>query len=672
MNSNEQLEHAGISVDNSILDYESDCSDSELHTPQASDNLSLSTAMETDSERAAGAPQEFDAMYHQCKSARLASRTDVFVSVSQDSSFGKVVSVQSPQLGSFEDHCNFNDTFHGSRVLRGSSVVNESISCSFDPANLVCISCNNEHGLVGKDPVIVMFSDQNFVSKLDCANDKCINVMRMENATLLDLFEISKELFSNVSLPEGSIFMFGSASYLGRSGTSLYARGWTEVVALASDTWRGIRICLLIPLILSECPGNIVRELSELATWLDRVYEANPQGLREPWQCLVKAMEACSMGSATLDNMDNYKIVLPGSLLTRNLDTTITFCSTNSRPMTCKGLSKDHYSELLGTLLNCIFEKFRACSGPEAYFERAAENKVTSEAQMQKVTLVGASNLRHCVPHVAGQGVKVIDHTFPGWAPSPGNVAKVQENIETDVSSSYVFDLFGNSSLRFEQYDGTTALPFQSNGRFHFGGKVVTTPPEIFKKIVENTIPIIRKKGYSPGVIIPPLPHGLFSRCCSDSSHCINANDENFAMTMLTGFIGLRNDLIKLLVHAGLTNFKVMDSCCVTDCIPTANLPERLEGLQKVTSKDGIHFSHDGYKNLSSRVLSCIESMLGNTRKENNKKTYFWRGFRSPVGARSRNVSVGHPAATRGVPRGRARGGRVAGQHHVFHPYKRW
>jgi hypothetical protein len=74
----DHLEHAGINVDNNILDYESDCSDFELHTTQAPDTLPLSTAMETDSEPAAGAPQEFDAMYYQCKSARLASRTDVF------------------------------------------------------------------------------------------------------------------------------------------------------------------------------------------------------------------------------------------------------------------------------------------------------------------------------------------------------------------------------------------------------------------------------------------------------------------------------------------------------------------------------------------------------------------------------------------------------------------
>jgi hypothetical protein len=84
----EQLEHEDHSVDNSILDYESDGSDPDLFTPQAADKLPLSTAMETDVERVAAVPQEFDAMYHQCKSARLACKTDTFVSVSQDNSFG--------------------------------------------------------------------------------------------------------------------------------------------------------------------------------------------------------------------------------------------------------------------------------------------------------------------------------------------------------------------------------------------------------------------------------------------------------------------------------------------------------------------------------------------------------------------------------------------------------
>jgi hypothetical protein len=122
-------------------------------------------------------------------------------------------------------------------------------------------------------------------------------------------------------------------------------------------------------------------------------------------------------------------------------------------------------------------------------------------------------------------------------------------------STAFVFDLLWNSSLRFEQCEGTTALPFKSNGRFHFGGRVVTTPPDVFKKLVDNIVPIIKKKGNRPCVIIPPLPRSLFSRCCNDEGHCSNANDEDYQVRLLSGFIKLRNDLIKHLVHSGLEDF---------------------------------------------------------------------------------------------------------------------
>ncbi len=449
------------------------------------------------------------------------------------------------------------------------------------------------------------------------------------------------------------------------------------MVALASDTWRGVRICPLIPLIVSECPGNIVREISELATWFEKIYSSNPQGLRETWHCLVKAMEECSTGSTTLENMDNYKVVLPGNLATRNLDVTVTFCSHSSRPVTFKGLSKDHYRELLSLLLGCIYEKFRACLCPEAYFERADEIKILSEDNEQKVMLVGASNLRHSLPHFAGTGACVIDHTIPGWTPSPENVAGMVKNIETEPGArlAVIFDLLGNSSLRFEQFDGTTALPFKVNGRFHYGGRVVITPPDIFQKTVENILPVLRKKGDNPGVIIPPLPRGLFSRCCNDSSHCTNADNDSFAADLLTGFIGLRNNLIKLLVSSGLTNFKVLDSCCVTNCATTANLPERLEGLQKVTLGDGTHFSRDGYSNLARRAFDCIGRMTAKPKHADKKKTYFWRGFRSTTGAQTVRDAAGNQAATRGASRGRMRGGNSAahrGHRGGFHPYRRW
>jgi hypothetical protein len=123
------------------------------------------------------------------------------------------------------------------------------------------------------------------------------------------------------------------------------------------------------------------------------------------------------------------------------------------------------------------------------------------------------------------------------------------------------------------------------------GGKVTVTPPPVFRKLVDNVIPIFKAKGNKPCVIIPPIPRCLFSRCCGDVSHCTNVSDSNFAETMLTGFLRQRTDLIRQLVQSGLTNFKVLDSCCTTSCAATASVSDRIAALQKTTWSDGIHYT---------------------------------------------------------------------------------
>ncbi len=49
--------------------------------------------------------------------------------------------------------------------------------------------------------------------------------------------------------------------------------------------------------------------------------------------------------------------------------------------------------------------------------------------------------------------------------------------------------------------------------------------------------------------ILPPLPRSLFTRCCNDNNHCTNTKDTGFSEELLAGYIRLRNELIKQLVH---------------------------------------------------------------------------------------------------------------------------
>ncbi len=202
------------------------------------------------------------------------------------------------------------------------------------------------------------------------------------------------------------------------------------------------------------------------------------------------------------------------------------------------------------------------------------------------------------------------------------------------------------------------------------------TPPDVFKKLVDNIIPIFKAKGNKPGVIIPPTPRYLFSRCCSDNSHCTNADDSNFAEQMLSGFLQQRTDLIRQLVQSGLSNFKVLDSCCTTDCAATASIPERISALKKTTWSDGVHYLSDGYRYLAERAVTCLKGLIATPKTKTKMGAYFWRGFCSPTGSalpRVRSMPVaGSSGLTPHAPHRDRMRGSFSGRSRSFHPYRRW
>ncbi len=87
----------------------------------------------------------------------------------------------------------------------------------------------------------------------------------MEDASLSDLYKLAKEIFGNIRFPEGSVFLFGSASFLARVGTGMYGSDWLSVVVNTEKTWPGVRVCPLIPLIMTDSTGSLAQEIAELA-----------------------------------------------------------------------------------------------------------------------------------------------------------------------------------------------------------------------------------------------------------------------------------------------------------------------------------------------------------------------------------------------------------------------
>ncbi len=178
-----------------------------------------------------------------------------------------------------------------------------------------------------------------------------------------------------------------------------------------------------------------------------------------------------------------------------------------------------------------------------------------------------------------------------------------------------------------------------------------------------SIIPILKEKKDIPCVVIPAIPRYVFSRCCSDSAHCTNANSTDYCETLMTGFMQMRNDLIKILVAAGITNFKVLDTCCPTSCATTANTKTRIADLKKVTASDGVHLLAEGYVNLATRCQACIRALLAAPPRPVKHAIHFWRGFKSPHGSN-------RPHTVPTLPM-RGRGGGRPFRHKNFHPYRR-
>ncbi len=334
---------------------------------------------------------------------------------------------------------------------------------------------------------------------------------------------------------------------------------------------------------------------------------------------------------------------------------------------------EDTLCELLSTLIKNIHGNFHTCASPESFLERAP-TMVRTEPVGQKVVLIGASNLKNSARHFSSRGFDVTDLTEPGWVASPENIERMTSKLsglQVDGGTAFIFDLLGNSAYRFEQYDGTQSLLFKANGKYHLAGNVVMCAPQTFKKLVDGIIPIIVAKREAVGLVVPPLPRYHFSGCCDQKDHCRNITDLDHPRKLLADIICLRNSLKKIVSSHGLTNVRVLDSCCVTKCSGTANTEMRLAALRDVMSHDGVHYISEGYANLADNCEVAIKDTVrkSETAPVNScQQKFFWRGFCSPVGAKiCVPVSIGRGNITRGSNRGANRG--RAGRQ--FHPYRR-
>jgi hypothetical protein len=306
------------------------------------------------------------------------------------------------------------------------------MSATFDPANLKCVICPNAHYILAKgkeeSPPTIIFADQNFVSTLS-GGKSCLAIVRLEDASIPELGELAHEILDRHNPPAGTLFMFGSASHLLNVGTTIYTQEWCGLVDRMSNRYPDARILPLAPVIREDCPGMVSRQLIELATWYKHVYNNNILGLTTVWDTLISVLCKTDEDGLDLGFSEYYTVAMPAFLAPTAPLRNFKF-KTDSSHTTTIGMDCVASNELLYALINTLKCTFATTANTEDIFsdEPAEFESIPSK---KTVHMFGGSNMRKLVPKLEKHNFAVIDHTMPGWVPTPGNLAKLSEKIET-------------------------------------------------------------------------------------------------------------------------------------------------------------------------------------------------------------------------------------------------
>ncbi len=624
--------------------------------------------------------------YAQCKAAREAAnhRTVVDISCNENSMVSS--SVGGDKVGSMDRGVNnsIENCFKGARIEKNGVLVNQYLSCSFDPATMVCITCETEHKFLegGEGTECYCLTDQNFIATLPGSESKdCLKIIRIENASLVELANLFLEILEGKKVKPGTCVLVSSLSYLAKVGAAEYAAEWRVCVNMLTCKWACILVCPIFPIHASAIPSNLFGELLILHTWFRKIYSGTNQGLSSSWDKYAELLLEFSEGAGSLEQPEPRTPLLPSSLDPSACFEVFHFSTSSTCPAVIFGFDRKATHELLLSLSTSLCRGFSFAANPEAILARdpPAQSEGDKEsAKVLTIILAGASNLGSLKPIFEANSAVVVDLTKLGWMATESNIDALQKELNAFADledTAVILDLFGNSAYKFKHVDGTLVLPFKVGGGYHFLGEIHLDTDRKIGELIDSVKPLFLTVKNLLMVVNPPLPQHVFTPCCNDRNHSTNLGDEGFRSSFLEAILHFRKILKTSLVGLeGIGRFWVTDTLgCVGNIPPTTT--ENLAALKPVLGKDGVHLTDQGrfnlFNTLAKAVLGLRNGSLGCPPKSAvaaalplvSGKKYFWRGFTSDRGSSVRPAcrggSRGRGTSTRGAAgSGRGRGRR--------------
>ncbi len=403
---------------------------------------------------------------------------------------GNVARIKVDEVG----FCNPNDNRIQKAVLRYRMDELMIVSCSFDPATMICHNCpaRGKHSvLTGGDggPVVFVLTDQNFPAIIPSMDkDSCMAIVRVENGQLKDIAWTLIDILSGITVPDKSTVLVGSVSALNTKGVQSYAEDLVWCIRVLQEKIRGnVSVSALVPILVNGVHRTtLVRNIAEIEFWFEGL--KGPDGsLMEKTRAILLA-EMDSHGRGVVFAPEEQRVTLPDSLHNYNKVSTV-LLSWKGIAEQVVPFSQEAETRMVMEMRTELEENFGV------YISRNLDlRRGNTMGEPAEYVMIGGSNAIKLATVLTTKGRDVRSLAEKGLKASAEKVEKFEKELAgLDSSVVVIFMVTDNSVYFVEDEDGARRLPQKgADNRYHIDGNLRMASGKQASKILEKFLPLFR------------------------------------------------------------------------------------------------------------------------------------------------------------------------------------
>jgi hypothetical protein len=357
------------------------------------------------------------------------------------------------------------------------------ISTSFNP-DWTCIRCEHhstrpalqlrgDTGLAVRQ--VFILSDQNFPAVLPVtSSQQCLNILRVENASLSDLVDEFNAQIGNRRVMPGSVILLFSAAHLANVGISAYIEDHVKLgESIINKHGKEVKVGLLPPLLLAGCPhSSTCREIFELLAWAKTYYDQSDVYLEKSFETAKEILLETGIGQQQYLEVKRMRLPAHHS----SAATTLWHSGgnadgvNNTLPKAIKPTNEAKEERLVITMLEELRSNLALDLDTNPAFERGLGPQ-SRVKQAVDFLIVGSSNASKLIKPLGEMGYTSHLIYMPNWRISGDSVSSLARKLTEAVADVdpdvVVLQLLDNSCFYGRTRDGSrTASKKAADGKY--------------------------------------------------------------------------------------------------------------------------------------------------------------------------------------------------------------